>query len=57
MLKGPVKDLNSFREIEKDIAFSSNLKKEIQYEPLKETEAGFDGRFFDYSVTLSENAD
>ncbi len=57
VLKGQVKDLDYFKEIEKDIAFSSNLKKGIQYKPLEDNESGFDGRFFEFSVTLSEHAD
>ena len=54
VLKGQGNDLERFREIEKDIAFSSNLKGNIQYEPMESVP---EGKFFEFSVTLSENAD
>ncbi|MEE2743678.1 MAG: valine--tRNA ligase [Bdellovibrionota bacterium] len=54
VLKGQGNDLERFREIEKDIAFSSNLKGNIQYVPMESVP---EGKFFEFSVTLSENAD
>ena len=54
ILKGQNDHLELFRDIEKDIAFSSNLKGKIQYESL---ESAPEGKFFEFSVTLSENAD